>query len=115
MDDYNFWRDFFDTYQSLSDWLKTLWLIVPPLFLLALIWLWRRPSLPLEATASDEQGRLIYSVYRDGDNRTHIISHCPELQSRSSVLMLDLPETGHPGHQGALAITARQADGSEGS
>ena len=34
--DYIFWRDAFDTYQSLSEGLKILWLIVPPAFLLAL-------------------------------------------------------------------------------
>ena len=37
MDAYGFWQDLFDTYQSLSDWLKALWLIVPPLFLLGLL------------------------------------------------------------------------------
>lgn len=37
MDTYNFWQDFFDTYQSLSDWLKVLWLIVPPAFVLGLV------------------------------------------------------------------------------
>jgi hypothetical protein len=42
MDDYNFWQDFFDTYQSLSDWMKALWLIVPPAFLLVLIRLFAR-------------------------------------------------------------------------
>ena len=34
--DHNFWRDLFDTYQSLSQTLQILWLIVPPTFLLAL-------------------------------------------------------------------------------
>ncbi|MGI9364186.1 MAG: hypothetical protein ACR2O8_03305 [Rhizobiaceae bacterium] len=34
--DYNFWRDLFDTYQSLSQTLQILWLIVPLAFLLAL-------------------------------------------------------------------------------
>ena len=37
MTDYSFWQDFFDTYQSLSDLVKILWLIVPPLFVLALV------------------------------------------------------------------------------
>lgn len=32
MEPYNFWQDFFDTYQSLNDWIKALWLIVPPVF-----------------------------------------------------------------------------------
>ena len=34
---YNFWQDFFDTYQSLSDWMKFAWLIVPPAFVLGLV------------------------------------------------------------------------------
>ena len=37
MDDYNFWADLFDTYQSTADWVKALWLIAPPAFLLGLI------------------------------------------------------------------------------
>ena len=37
MDDYNFWQDVFDTDQSLSDWMKFAWLVVPPIFLLGLI------------------------------------------------------------------------------
>jgi len=36
MENYNFWQDFFDTYQSLSDWIKFLWLIIPPSFVLGL-------------------------------------------------------------------------------
>lgn len=34
MEQYNFWRDVLDTYQSFSDWLKFAWLIVPPLLCL---------------------------------------------------------------------------------
>ena len=37
MEDYHFWQDFSDTYQSLSNSTKALWLIVPPAFLLGLI------------------------------------------------------------------------------
>lgn len=36
MNEYNFWRDLLDTFQSSTDWIKALWLIIPPLFLLAL-------------------------------------------------------------------------------
>jgi len=35
--DYNLWQDAFDTYQSLSDWIKLAWLIVPPAFVLGLL------------------------------------------------------------------------------
>ncbi len=91
MDNYSFWQDFFDTYQSVADWIKALWLVAPPTFILTLIWLlartrnWRGPVEP------DAVGRLIYSVYRDSDNRTHIISHFPELTERPTVLLLDPP------------------------
>ena len=34
--DYNFWRDLFDTYQSFSQIVQILWLIVPPTFVLLL-------------------------------------------------------------------------------
>ncbi|MEG9884327.1 MAG: hypothetical protein V6Z86_06870 [Hyphomicrobiales bacterium] len=37
MDDYHFWQDVFDTYQSLSDWMKFAGLVVPLVFLLGLI------------------------------------------------------------------------------
>ena len=32
----NFWQDFFDTYQSLPDWMKLAWLVVLPAFALGL-------------------------------------------------------------------------------
>ena len=37
MEDYNVWADLLDTYQSMADWVKALWLVVPPAFLLTLI------------------------------------------------------------------------------
>lgn len=40
--DYNFWQDFFDTYQSLPDWLKFAWLVVPALFMLAVFAIYLR-------------------------------------------------------------------------
>ena len=33
--DYNFWRDLFNTYQSLPDFLKFVWVVAPSLLLLA--------------------------------------------------------------------------------
>lgn len=47
MGGYSFWGDLLDTYQSLPDWLKFMWLIVPPGFVLALVALLRhRPRPP---------------------------------------------------------------------
>ncbi len=37
MENYSFWQDFFDTYQSLPDFMKVLWIVVPPLFILGLV------------------------------------------------------------------------------
>ncbi len=37
MANYSFWSDFFDTYQSLSDFMKILWIVVSPLFILGLV------------------------------------------------------------------------------
>lgn len=70
MDGYSFWQDVFDTYQSLPDWLKALWMLVPPAFVLALTWLLRRPR--------REVGRLVYTIYRDDEGRLQLISHVPQ-------------------------------------
>lgn len=37
MNDYNFWSDLLDTFQSSPDWIKALWLLIPPGFLLGLV------------------------------------------------------------------------------
>jgi len=88
MENYNFWQDFFDTYQSLSDWMKFAWLIVPPIFLLGLIALIRkerkRVDYPIE-------GELIYSIHRDKQNQLHIFRHNPELEHDPAQLSLDHP------------------------
>ena len=75
MDDYNFWQDAFDTYQSLSDGLKLAWLALPPTFLLALMALilrFRHKSRLLDANG---RGDLIYTIYRDDDSTLAIYRH----------------------------------------
>ena len=37
MEDYNFWADVLNTFRSVNDWVKALWLVVPPIFILGLI------------------------------------------------------------------------------
>ena len=91
MENYNFWRDFFDTYQSLSNWMKVLWLVVPPAFLLVLIWLAARTGEQRRSAEPNTVGRLIYSVYRDEENCIRIFSHLPELADRPNLLFLDPP------------------------
>lgn len=59
MESYNFWADLLDTYQSLSDWIKALWLLVPPAFVLGLVAILRLP-----ARAEEEPEEPVYSVHR---------------------------------------------------
>jgi Mg2+/Co2+ transporter CorB len=80
MDNSDFWRELFDTYQSLSEWIKTLWLIVPPLSILALIALAmhyrltrRRQDKEQNHSFSDEE--LIYTISQDGNGQIHVYQH----------------------------------------
>ena len=73
MESYNFWRDFFDTYQSLSDWMKFAWLVVPPAFVLGLVALFLWYRLATKRAAEPETGTLAYTVFssQNGDLRIH--------------------------------------------
>ena len=75
MEDYNFWQDFFDTYQSLSDGTKALWLIVPPGFLLGLIALILRHRVAVRQAETGLRGDLIYTIHQDGNGQIHIYRH----------------------------------------
>ncbi len=69
MEDYNFWADLLDTFQSSAEWVKALWLIIPPAFLLGLIWLFsRRRATP----ANIMGGELLYTVYKQPNGLIHI-------------------------------------------
>ena len=72
MENYNFWQDFFDTYQSLSDLTKVLWLVVPPASLLGLIALVLRFRLDSKRADHGIDGELIYSIHRDDQNQFHV-------------------------------------------
>ncbi len=37
MTEYNFWADLFDAYQSTADWIKALWIVSVPVFVLGLV------------------------------------------------------------------------------
>ena len=89
MQDYNFWQDFFDTYQSLSDWLKVLWLIIPPAFVLGLVALMLRFRIERGQADRSLKGELVYSVHRDTDDRVHIISHVQQTGRIAPLLLLD--------------------------
>ncbi|EJN00604.1 hypothetical protein [Phyllobacterium sp. YR531] len=87
MSDYNFWADFLDTFQSSPDWIKAIWLLVPPGFLLALIAMLIRLWIGNREADRDMTGELIYSIRRDSNNLLHIISHVP-LANGNPLLML---------------------------
>ena len=90
MQSYNFWQDLFDTYQSLADWIKALWLVVPPVFILGLASLLVRFLIARKQIASP--GRLVYSIHRDGSDRLHIVSHVPPDEAPPALLLLDPPD-----------------------
>ena len=71
MEDYNFWADVLDTYETSADWLKVLWLIIPPAFVLALVWLFRRRVVRTDAI----DGELLYTVCREPEGLIHIYRH----------------------------------------
>ncbi len=93
MDDYNFWQDFFDTYQSLSDPTKALWLIVLAGFLLGLVALILRHRVAVRETEHGLRGDLIYTIHRDGDDKLHVYRHGPALEREPALLLLDQPNS----------------------
>ena len=95
MDGYNFWQDFFDTYQSLSDGTKALWLIVPAAFVLGLIALILRHRVAVRQAETGRRGDLIYTIHRDGDDKLCVYRHGPALDREPALLLLDQPNGGH--------------------
>ncbi len=94
MDGYNFWQDFFDTYQSLSDGTKALWLIVPAGFLLGLIALVMRHSVAVRQAEHGLRVDLIYTIHRDGDDKLCVYRHGAALDREPALLLLDQPSGG---------------------
>lgn len=118
MDSYNFWQDFFDTYQSLPDWMKALWLIVPPVFVLGLVALVMRFHIDSKRADHRLIGELIYSIHRDSEDRFHIVAHTSPIGGQPTLLLLDLsgrephmPPPSHPCRpQPQAAAVARVED-----
>ena len=94
MDDYNFWQDFFDTYQSLSDPTKALWLIVPPAFVLGLIALITRHRVAVRQAENSLRGNLIYTIHQDGNGQIHIYRYGAALEREPAIVLLDQPNSG---------------------
>ncbi|MEI4481846.1 MULTISPECIES: hypothetical protein [unclassified Phyllobacterium] len=99
MTEYNFISDFLDTFQSSPDWIKALWLLIPPGFLLGLIAMAMRFSIAKTQVAPREQGELIYSVHRDAGNQLHIVRHIPLVDGNPALLMLDPLSNSEPASQ----------------
>ena len=89
MEDYKFWQDFFDTYQSLSDWMKFAWLIVPPIFLLGLIALIMRYRLASKRANRTIDGELIYSIHRGADDQLQVFQHGEQLTHDPKLIFLE--------------------------
>jgi hypothetical protein len=99
--DYNFWKDFFDTYQSLSDWMKFAWLVVPPAFTIGLIALVMRLRIDSKRAERIDAGTLAYTVHKDENGGLRIYTHegADTLPARTpEPTMLPLPGTTHPSH-----------------
>ncbi len=94
IEDYHFWEDFFDTYQSLSNWTKALWLIVPPAFVLGLIALILRHRVAVRQAETGMRGALVYTIHRDGDDKLHVYRHGPALEREPALLVLDQTNGG---------------------
>jgi hypothetical protein len=73
MEETTFWQALFAAYQSTTDWIKALWLIVPPAFILLLttLLLRARRSMP------EVEGELVYTVHRDVTGHYRILRHTP--------------------------------------
>lgn len=89
MDDYNFWQDFFDTYQSLSDWMKFAWLVVPLAFCLGLFAVLLRYRLAAKQVEKVISGDLVYTIHRDDFGQLHVRCYGPELKQRSTLLLFE--------------------------
>jgi hypothetical protein len=94
MDSYNFWQDFFDTYQSLSDPTKALWLIVPAAFVLGLIALITRHRVAVRQAENSLRGNLIYTIHQDGNGQIHIYRYGAALEREPAIVLLDQPNSG---------------------
>ena len=98
MDGYNFWQDFFDTYQSLSDPTKALWLIVPATFLLGLIALILRYRVASREAEHGLGGDLVYTIRKDAGGELHVYRHGGALEREPALVLLEEPNGGDGGN-----------------
>ena len=98
MEETTFWQALFVTYQSLTDWIKALWLIVPPAFIFAMTALLSRAKRPVP----EIDGKLVYTVHRDASGQYRVLRHTPP-DDAPALLPLDQthPALTPPQRQGA--------------
>jgi len=89
MQDYNFWADLLDTYQSLSIWMKTMWLVVPPTFLIALLTIILRHRIAYKRADYRFPGDLVYTIRRDDQNQLHIYHHQSNTKKPPALVLVD--------------------------
>lgn len=92
MEDYSFWLDFFDTYQSLSDWMKFAWLLVPTAFVLGLVALLLRHRVAVREAEHGGRGDLLFTVHRDDDGALRIYQHGRDIEHQPALVLLESPE-----------------------
>jgi len=89
MQDYNFWADLLDTYQSLSIWMKTMWLVVPPAFLIALLTIILRHRIAYKRADYRFPGDLVYTIRRDDENQLHVYHHQRNVEKRPALVLVE--------------------------
>lgn len=99
MTEYNFIADFLDTFQSSPDWIKALWLLIPPGFLLGVIAMAMRFRMTTKRMEHGSKGELIYSVHRDAGNQLHIVRHIPLVDGNPALLLIEPPGNSETGSQ----------------
>ena len=92
MEDISAWQAFLGTYQSLADWIKALWLIVPPAFIFAMTALLARGR----RAVPEADGELVYTVHRDAAGQYRILRHAPPdaREDMPALLPLDHDQPG---------------------
>lgn len=70
MDDYNFLADLLDTFQSSSDYIKTVIILTPPAFILGLLYLVLRYRQPAKTTVTPYPTENISLLDREQDENT---------------------------------------------
>ena len=86
MEDYNLWADLLDTFQSSAEWVKALWLAIPPAFVLGLIWLFFRRRV---VRVDDLGGELLYTIYKEPNGLIQIYRHGDLIDGKSELVLIE--------------------------